>query len=90
MLRKIGLWYRMQPNKIKLLVIFICNSIWWLFVQYITEVIFPDDKPKSFRSFLFGGLFMGVLWTLLFSWKFVKATFKKTPLLDKDNFTNNN
>jgi len=77
MLKKIRLWYGSKPVKTRLLITLACNFLWWFFVQYIIEVIIPDDEPKSFRSLLFGGLFMGTFWTLSFNWNLVKVYFKK-------------
>lgn len=70
-------WYNnLQPWK-RLTIVFLLNFIFWFSMQYLKHWFLVESYDNTLKKDLFTGIWMAIIWTLLFSWSLVKQTFKR-------------
>ncbi len=77
MLIKFKQWFSSISNNKQLGLLFIAWWIFWVLGEYVIDVAWPDDEPKSIKQVIFAGTFMSVWFTVTSHWKKVKLVFKK-------------
>lgn len=70
-------WYLQQKPAARLIITFLLNCLMWLGIDLFTQWLIPDDEPRKMQAYLFKSIFMGLVWTLLFSMPLVKSDFRK-------------
>lgn len=74
-MKKLRIKYNEFKPSSKLLLTFLFNCIFWLLAAFIQVLIGLDDESFSWKKILFQTVFMGIFWTIIFSWKLVKQCF---------------
>lgn len=70
-------WISKQSPKVQLLFIFLFNVLLWICLDLILSWFGIFDQ-LPIKALLLKGVIMGVVWTIVFNWKFVKMAFSKT------------
>lgn len=69
--------FKSYNTKVQLTLVLLCNIFLWLSFNLIWYKVWPADEQMSWRGIVFKATFMGIFWTLIFSWKLVKQYFSK-------------
>jgi hypothetical protein len=78
MVKQIYNWYKKCKPLQRLLITLIFWCLFWTLSEFVLMQLWPDEPLDSVGSYIFTGIFMGILWTCSFEWKLVKEVFRNT------------
>ena len=62
---------------IRLIISIVCWSLFWIMIEFLDILIWPDEVQDSVIENILIGIFMGVVWTCFGSWRLTKKVFTK-------------
>lgn len=69
-------WYIKLPTGKRLAVSFVIHFSYWLLVQYIIDVLSPEES-YSFIQIFFQAGFMAIFFVVINNWVTIRGLFKK-------------
>jgi len=61
----------------------VCWSLFWIMIEFLDILIWPDEAQDSAIENILSGIFMGILLTCFESWRLIKKLFTKNRPAEK-------
>jgi len=83
MFKQIINWYKSRKPFIRLILIIVCWSLFWIMIEFLDILIWPDEVQDSVIENILSGIFTGILLTCFGSCKLTKKVFTKNRPAEK-------
>ena len=77
MLSRLKAWYRTLSNGQQVVFLFLTWLVYWFIMENLIQIVWPDEEPKTMWYTFFKGVWMAIVFMIVFHWKKLKLLFRK-------------